>query len=136
MDIRYAFLARSAEATPRGFSVLGGDFDTITVKGLPAPIGPFALVAKLDFPREEFGHHNTSVEIVSPEVTDVKSTNAVSLDVGTDAPENAAAIAASIIVHIAGQASGAGHYRVVLMVDEKEVLSLPLKIVHKSDGEK
>jgi hypothetical protein len=136
MDIRYAFLARSAEATHQGFSVLGGDFDTITVKEFPAPVGPFALVAKLDFPREEFGHHKTSVEIVSPEETDIKSTNPVPLEVGIEASEKATAVTVGLIVNIAGEAAAAGSYRVVMLVDEQEVLSLPLKIVRKSNGEK
>jgi hypothetical protein len=127
MELDYAFLAEKASRLDDGkLVVFGGDIDGIATARLPAPFQP-TLVAKMTLEEGESRNgHVFSLECTSPSGNRV----VIVKDQSLDPPPSVEGMRSScgLIATIGIGLKSRGIYRLHLIVDGKELKSLPVMV--------
>jgi hypothetical protein len=126
MELAYAFLANAAEATADGrINVLGADFDIVELAEFPTVVPLICLVARWRVSTDDAGTvHRLRIEIPGIDGSTKEST----FDIPR-LPAPSANAKLMIIGQIgAAKFDHAGDYRINVLLDNKEVCSLPLKV--------
>jgi hypothetical protein len=131
MEVAYAFLARGGEFAPDNtFSAFGGDITAIQAKSFPARVQQIVLIAKMLFTKEDRGHHHD----ITTELVGVDNANLVpgmKNEIDVPVPQDPES---KVALNIAVQMNAIdfphpGIYKVRLLLDGKEVISLKFELV-------
>jgi hypothetical protein len=129
MQLVYAFLATNAQANNGKITVFDGDWDALQVSSLPGMAPPFAVVVKLRIDAAEIDTpHQFRIEVDSPSGHRSPAQESHPIAVAPN-PRNAAAPSnALILAMLAIGFDVEGEYGICVIVDDREIVRLPLLV--------
>jgi len=137
MQLAYAMFADAAQLGPDGkISMVGGDFDTISVAEFPAQQPYLSIVIRLNVaPTECDKTHQLRVALTPPGQGAVISTVNASFTPHVPASDTSRPIRSVLVVNLIGlQFEAPGTYTCHLTVDGQSVADLPLHLVEAPVG--
>jgi hypothetical protein len=134
MEITLAALADYASTTNQGKLVIGGVFDTITTRKLPARHPMMALALRIQAQPHEPRAHGVSVRFVDPDGEQVLPELKARLQF-PNAPESERATA-QLVLNMPGVTfKGPGRHAIDLFIDGRQFASVPLWVRLAPDAE-